>query len=144
MPLISKKYASKIIKENGQKEITPFCGAGLPVVQLCKISFLDSGPKTLSVLISVSLSICSFEMTLSLLCFWPKVSFQRDINIKKKKKKIIFHFIFSLFFWRKRLVITLEEHYRCILSRMWWRIQRFSLCNLNLDLLYMPWVAFNY
>lgn len=34
MPLISKKYASKIIKENGQKEITPFCGAGLPVVQL--------------------------------------------------------------------------------------------------------------
>lgn len=69
MPLISKKYASKIIKENGQKEITPFCGAGLPVVQLCKISFLDSGPKTLSVLISVSLSICSFEMTLSLLCF---------------------------------------------------------------------------
>lgn len=144
MPLISKKYASKIIKENGQKEITPFCGAGLPVVQLCKISFLDSGPKTLSVLISVSLSICSFEMTLSLLCFWTKVSFQHDINIKKKKKKIIFHFIFSLFFWRKRLVITLEEHYRCILSRMWWRIQRFSLCNLNLDLLYMPWVAFNY
>lgn len=46
MPLVSKKYVNKIINENRQKEITPFCGARLPVVQVCKIRFLDSGPKT--------------------------------------------------------------------------------------------------
>lgn len=51
-------------------------------------------------------------------------------------------FSFHLLFQRKLHMITLEEHYRCM--NVIRETQSFSLYSLNLDLLYLPCIAFNY